>query len=133
MPLYMLDTDIASYLIRGTSDALNVKFAKEFNSTCISAISAAELHYGGMKKNSKALIQKINVFCELVVIKEWTSETSLKYAAIRAYLEKNGNPLESMDMLIAASAIAEKAILITNNEKHFSRIPGLKIENWLEQ
>jgi len=72
----------------------------------------------------------VNGFCSLVDVREWTPDAAEKYAHLRVNLEKKGEPIGSMDMLIAASAIAEAAILVTNNMDHFSRIPGLKIENW---
>lgn len=132
MKLYMLDTDIASYIIRGTSQNLLKKFSRNVSAACISTITMAELQFGAQKKNSEQLTVKVNAFCELVTIKDWTEETALIYGKLRASLENAGTPLDSIDLLIAASALAENAVLITNNTEHFSKVPRLKLENWLD-
>lgn len=129
--LYMLDTDMASYVIRGTNPVLIEKFTRNFSKPCISSITAAELQFGAAKRNSTPLTEKIDAFCELLPVKDWNCDAALRYGKLRAELEKAGTPLAAMDLLIAASALAEGAILITNNEAHFSKVKHLSIENWL--
>ncbi len=130
MPRYMLDTDISSYLIRGDHPEVTDAFRQHFPDVCISAITAAELQYGAQKRKSQLLTRNVNAYCNLVPICEWTREAAETYAEMRVELEKYGTPVGSMDMLIAASAIAEWAILITNNIAHFSKIGKLRVENW---
>ena len=130
MPRYMLDTDISSYLIRGDHPEVTDAFRQHFPDVCISAITAAELQYGAQKRKSQLLTRNVNAYCNLVPICEWTREAAETYAEMRVELEKHGTPVGSMDMLIAASAIAEGAILVTNNIAHFSKIGKLRIENW---
>ena len=130
MPRYMLDTDISSYLIRGDHPEVTDAFRQHFPDVCISAITAAELQYGAQKRKSQLLTRNVNAYCNLVPICEWTREAAETYAEIRVELEKHGTPVGSMDMLIAASAIAEGAILVTNNIAHFSKIGKLRVENW---
>ena len=130
MPRYMLDTDISSYLIRGDHPEVTDAFRQHFPDVCISAITAAELQYGAQKRNSQLLTRNVNAYCNLVPICEWTREAAETYAEMRVELEKHGTPVGSMDMLIAASAIAEGAILVTNNIAHFSKIGKLRVENW---
>lgn len=129
---YMLDTDIASYLMRETMPELKAKFAENFHHVSISCITAAELQFGACKRNSPQLTAKVDAFCELVPVKDWTLETAIRYGKLRTELEAAGTPLASMDMLIAAAALAEGATLVTNNTAHFSKVPGLKLANWLE-
>ena len=62
----------------------------------------------------------------------WNTDAAITYAQLRNELEAQGNTISHMDMLIAASAIAEDDTLITNNTAHFSRIHGLKLENWVK-
>ncbi len=133
MKRYMLDTDISSYLIRGDHPEVTEKFTDSFPHVCISTITAAELRYGAMKRNNRTLTQKVQAFCNLVQCIDWNTDAAMAYAQLRQELEEQGNIIGSMDMLIAASAIAEDAILVTNNTAHFSRISGLKIENWLKK
>lgn len=130
MPRYMLDTDISSYLIRGDHPEVTDAFRQHFPDVCISAITAAELQYGAQKRKSQLLTRNVNAYCNLVPICEWTREAAETYAEIRVELEKHGTPVGSMDMLIAASAIAEGTILVTNNIAHFSKIGKLRVENW---
>ena len=130
--LYMLDTDTCSFIIRGTSDILNQHVKEHKHSLCISAITLAELLFGVAKKESQRLADSVGLFQQLVEIRPWTPEAAEHYASIRNHLEKSGQPIGNMDMLIAASALAENAVLITNNISHFSRVPNLNIKNWLE-
>lgn len=126
----MLDTDISSYLIRGDHPEVTDAFRQHFPDVCISAITAAELQYGAQKRKSQLLTRNVNAYCNLVPICEWTREAAETYAEMRVELEKHGTPVGSLDMLIAASAIAEGAILVTNNIAHFSKIGKLRVENW---
>ena len=133
--MYMLDTDICSYLINGrSSETLKNMVKKRHEQLCISAITCAELNYGAIRKKSDTLTKSVNLFQQLIGnIIPWTVEAALSYAEIRAFLESDGVPLGNMDLLIAASALAENTILISNNTKHFSRIPALKLQNWQEE
>ena len=130
MAQYILDTDIASYLIRGDHEAVTKKFSELYDSCVISSITAAELQYGAKKRNNKQLTQKVKAFCDLVEIVPWDEDAAKAYAKLRVELETSGTPIGNMDMLIAASALARKAVLITNNTEHFSRIKDLKLNNW---
>ena len=127
---YMLDTDIASYLIRGDHPGVTEKFTEFYERCVISSITAAELLYGAKKRNNRMLTQKVQALCDLLTIIPWNDEAASAYAKLRVKLETAGSPIGNMDMLIAASAIAENATLVTNNSEHFSKVASLKIENW---
>lgn len=131
MPLYMLDTDVSSYLIRGDHPEVLEQLRKHLDEVCISCITEAELQYGAMKRNNRRLTQKVNLFCNLIPCIDWTQNTAKVYAGLRIELEAQGSPIGAMDMMIASSALAEDVTLITNNMTHFSRIRGLKLENWV--
>ena len=128
---YMLDTDISSYLIRGDHPEVLEQLRKHLDEVCISCITEAELQYGAMKRGNRLLTQKVILFCDLIPCIDWTQATAKIYAEIRTDLEAHGTPIGSMDMMIAASALAENVTLITNNVAHFSKVRGLKIENWV--
>ena len=130
MAQYILDTDISSYLIRGDHEAVTKKFSELYDSCVISSITAAELQYGAKKRNNKQLTQKVKAFCDLVEIIHWDENAAKAYAKLRVELETSGTPIGNMGMLIAASALARKAVLVTNNTEHFSRIKDLKLNNW---
>lgn len=130
MAQYILDTDISSYLIRGDHETVTKKFSELYDSCAISSITAAELQYGARKRNNKQLTQKVKAFCDLVEIIPWDEDAAKAYAKLRVELETSGTPIGNMDMLIAASALARKAVLVTNNTEHFSRVKDLKLGNW---
>lgn len=129
--LYMLDTDICSYVIKGTYPALNAKIKANKNRICMSSITLAELLFGAKKKINP--VDDFNrIFQQLVEVIPWGEEAAKRYAEIRDALECSGTPIGNMDMLIAAVAAAHGLCLVTNNSAHFSRVPGLKSENWME-
>ena len=130
MAQYILDTDISSYLIRGDHEAVTKKFSELYDSCAISSITAAELQYGAKKRNNKQLTQTVKAFCDLVEIIPWDEDAAKAYAKLRVELETSGTPIGNMDMLIAASALAHKAVWVTNNTEHFRRIKDLKLGSW---
>jgi tRNA(fMet)-specific endonuclease VapC len=130
--VYMLDTDICSYIIKENNAALAAKFLKHKNADiCISAVTYAEIMYGRVSRNSSNLTERINSFLSLVRITDFGKSAGDEYARIRHVLKSQGTPIGNMDMLIAACALGAGAVLVTNNRKHFSCVPGLRLENWL--
>ena len=127
---YMLDTDIASYLIRGDHPEVTAKFTELYENCVMSSITMAELMYGVRKRNNRALAEKVQALCNLVSVIPWSPEAANAYATLRVELENAGTPIGNMDMLIAASAIAEDAQLVTNNIAHFSKVRSLKLTSW---
>lgn len=128
---YILDTDICSYIIRESSSTL-LKNLNDHNQDKISitSITYAELLFGAEKKGSKKIMDKIEAIISKVDMVFFDQNAALEYSKIRFELEKNGTSIGNMDMLIASCTLSEEAVLVTNNDKHFSNIKGLKIENW---
>lgn len=130
--IFMLDTDICSYIIREQPRELVDAFeAHENDVICISSITYAELMYGLLNNRSERLERKIGQLVSLVEIMDWSDTAARKYAEIKIFLKKAGTSVGNMDMLIAAAALAVNAQLVTNNKKHFEMIPELKIANWV--
>ena len=127
---YMLDTDIASYVIRGTDKVLNRKVVAHAGRLCMSAITYHELLYGARMRGSRRLESVIAALVEIVPVVEFSHKAADRAAAVRAALDSAGKTIGVMDSLIAANAIAEGCTLVTNNTAHFSRIKGLSTENW---
>ncbi|GMO17486.1 MAG: type II toxin-antitoxin system VapC family toxin [Treponemataceae bacterium] len=128
----MLDTDISSYIIKANNPALAQKLDScKSDSISISSITYAELMAGAKKKNSPALFARIKMFLSLVNVMDFDKAAGDEYAVIRTALTENGTLIGNMDMLIAAHAKSCGAILVTNNEKHFSKIPDFRFENWI--
>ena len=132
MPLYMLDTDTVSYLIRGKTPALDARVAAVSKKhLCISAVTRGELLYGlKLKDGAHRLAQLIDHFLLRVPCLPWGEEAATQFASIAADLHKAGTQIGSMDAMIAGHAVATGAVLITNNARHFSRVAGLTVENW---
>lgn len=130
---FLLDTNICIYLIKQKPPSVLVKFrALEPGDVGLSSITAAELHYGVEKsqfpdKNRQAL----NEFMLPLEMAPFNEKAAAIYGRIRTRLEQRGRMIGSYDMLIAAHAISLEATLVTNNVKEFSRIPGLKVSNWV--
>ncbi|MBI4234876.1 type II toxin-antitoxin system VapC family toxin [Candidatus Peregrinibacteria bacterium] len=132
MKKYLLDTDICIYIIKNKPPKVLAKFKKlHRHNISISAITLAELEYGVFKSTSSEKNQiALAKFLSFIGILPFDTEAAFYYGEIRAHLEKKGNIIGSMDMLIAAHALAKKMTLVTNNTKEFKRVKNLKIENW---
>lgn len=132
--MYLLDTNICIYSIKKNPEIVFKKLSKvKTENVAISSITWHELYYGVLK-SSKATqnLKALNNFIGPIQILDFTKINSEKLAAIRLDLEKIGKPIGTYDMLIAAHALSEKFTLVTNNEREFSRVRGLKIENWTQ-
>jgi tRNA(fMet)-specific endonuclease VapC len=128
----MLDTNICIYLIKQRPPSLLARFRSfPIGDIGISVITMAELEYGASKssqpkKNREALEQ----FTSPLEVAAFDRQTTVAYGKIRAALEHKGRPIGALDFLIAAHALSLGVRLITNNEKEFRRVPGLRVENW---
>jgi tRNA(fMet)-specific endonuclease VapC len=131
--LYMLDTNMASYLLKGKSPAVRdrMQSLRSVEVACISAITEAEMLYGIAKAGSgEQRMKMLNWFLLLVAIHPWGREEAAVYGRLRAKQEAVGKTLGPLDMQIAAHAISLGAILVTN-DKAFHQVPDLMgVENW---
>ena len=133
--LHLLDTDTASYLIKGRTPQVEERLAAIPPSmVCISVVTQAELLYG-LKALPPAhrLHAGVRQFLKIVRILPWDSAAAEFYADIRHQLVTKGQTIGEMDMMIAAHALATSAVLVTNNTKHFKRIRApLALVNWVK-
>lgn len=127
----MLDTNILSYLARDPNGPIAKAIAKVGDDAiCASIITVAELRYGCAKKGSAKLLRQIEAILEGVDIIPFDIPADTAYGGIRAELEAAGKLIGPNDLLIAAHAQAVGATLVTANVDEFTRIRGLKVENW---
>jgi tRNA(fMet)-specific endonuclease VapC len=91
---------------------------------------ASELRFGARKRNLDNLTQRIEAILRSIVVLPFESPADDIYAEIRVYLEQRGTPIGPNDLLIAASALLNDCVLVTRNDREFSRVPGLIVENW---
>ncbi len=129
---YLLDTNICIYLIKRDPPSVRKHFERLVpGDVGISSITLAELDYGAAKsrfskKNREALAQ----FVLPLEISPFDATAALAYGRVRADLETRGVPIGSMDLLIAAHALALGVVLVTNNMSEFRRVRALRLENW---
>ena len=131
--MFMLDTDMCIYLINERDQALRQKFEENASSVCISSITYAELCFGvehsaRVEENRREL----QAFCLDLDVLPFDAEAGVRYGEIRQALVQRGQPIGANDLLIAAHASGVGATLVTNNEREFARVPGLRVENWFE-
>jgi tRNA(fMet)-specific endonuclease VapC len=129
---YLLDTNTCVRYINGRAPQIRAKFrtlVDEDIATC--TIVQAEMFYGAAKSNTiEASLAKQRTFLDRFVCLDFGTAAASIYGSMRARLEKQGTPIGAHDLLIAAIAIANDLILVTHNTREFSRIEGLKIEDW---
>lgn len=130
--IFLLDTNICIYIIKRKPIDVLIRFNQtRISQIGISSITLSELFYGVSKsskpeQNHIALMQ----FVAPLEILPYSDEAAQYYGNLRAHLEKQSTTIGSLDMLIAAHALSLACTLVTNNEKEFMRVPGLKLENW---
>jgi len=132
LPLYSLDTNILSDLVRHPQGVVAKKIAVVGeNEICISIIVAAELRFGAAKRNSARLSNQVETILAAMLVVPFDVPADREYAKLRQLLESSGNSIGPNDLLIAAQARANGQILVTNNVREFTRVPSLQVENWL--
>ncbi len=132
MTLYMLDTNTASYVIKGKPESIRNYLKKiPIESICISSITKAELLYGVAKKpEAKTLAITVDKFLSRVDVLPWNSHVAEIYARFRQKIESKGFSLSPLDMLIAAHAFTVNAVLVTNDQVFYHLENILSLEDW---
>jgi tRNA(fMet)-specific endonuclease VapC len=129
---FLLDTNIVSHLVRdpqGDVARKVLRIGEEL--VCTSIIVAAELRYGAAKRASSRLSEQLEAVLGAIDVLALEPPADIVYGELRARLERNGRPIGANDMLIAAQALALGHTIVTDNEREFSRIDDLLLENWL--
>ena len=127
---YMLDTNTVSHLLKQHPNVAQHVIAVPMASLCISAITAGELLYGlARRPDAVGLLAAVTELMRRVDVLPWDASTAERYGILRADLDRAGKPLGSLDLLIAAHALTAGAVLVTN-DRAFSQIVQLQIEDW---
>lgn len=127
---YLLDTDTISYLYQGRENVVSTFTHLSPSSVAISAVSVAELRLGAHRKGSRKINQWLTVFFESVLVLPFDQEAAEVFGQIANKLLKAGTPIGLNDTMIASQALALKLTVVSHNQKHFSKIAGLKTEDW---
>lgn len=128
---YLLDTDTCIYIIRQQPKAVAERLRRlRSRDVGLSSIALAELAFGATYGKSPRNCERLETFIAPLSIVDFDLAAALVYGELRANLFRRGIPIGPLDMLIAAHALALDVTLVTNNEREFERVPGLRVENW---
>jgi len=131
---YLLDTNTCIYIIKRSPEQVMLRFKRlRVGDVGVSAITVCELQFGVSnssqpERNQRALTE----FLGPLEVLDFPAAASTTYGEIRASLQRSGKPIGSYDLLLAAHALHDNLILVTNNIREFARVPDLRLENWLE-
>ena len=130
---FMLDTNVCSYVLRSRPASVKAVFDEAgLDALAISAVVLAELLYGAARHPAGAAMRReIGDFVSRLVVLPWDEGPAEHYGDIRAELEKHGRPLGAMDLMIAAHARSRGSTLVSNDVRHFRRVGGLLVANWV--
>jgi tRNA(fMet)-specific endonuclease VapC len=130
--LYMLDTNAASEALRG-HPAFDARLqALAPGQWCISAVTCSEIRYGVAKRPEAVRLHRlVEEFLRIVPILPWDAKAANRHGELRAGLKARGTPIGDFDEMIAAHALSLGAVVVTDNTRHFARVPSLVLENWL--
>ena len=131
MPRYMLDADTVSYAIRGEGQVAPRLLEHQPSELCISSITLAELKFGAEAKRSQKLHRAIRSFVKDVAVIPFDESAAERFALVATALARRGEPIGAFDSLMAAHALSLGLTVVTNNTKHFNRVPGLTVQNWV--
>ena len=133
--MYIVDSNTCIYFMNGKYQSVREKFLSiSPKDIKISSVVKGELLLGAFKSQTREqTTKKVEKFLKPFDVLDFSDGMAYDYAEIRSILEKSGNPIGANDLLIAATALNKKAILVTHNTDEFSRIQGLDIEDWVEE
>lgn len=130
---YLLDTDICIYVIKNRPDYLRKIFNRHSAHIGISSITLAELIYGVEKSvRPERNLSVVENFAARLTVLPFDENAAAHAGQVRAALEKAGLPIGAWDLLIAGHARSEGLVFVTNNQKEFRRVEGLRLENWIK-
>jgi tRNA(fMet)-specific endonuclease VapC len=129
--IYLLDTNTCIYAIKRDAEVLRRLREASPDDFGVSTITLAELRFGAAKSSRPAETRRsVDAFLRPFEILAFGSEAAEEYAAVRLALERAGTPIGERDLLIASTAKAHGLVVVTHNTREFSRVPGLRVEDW---
>ena len=130
--MILLDTNICIYIINTKPPTVLARFQRyRLGDIGLCSVVAAELAFGVAKSGSARNRQALEMFLAPLTILPFDAPAVWAYGDLRADMERRGTPLGSLDTMIAAHALSQHALLITNNTREFAKVPGLQLDNWV--
>jgi len=131
--MILLDTNICIYIINAKPPGVLERFRRyRIGDIGLCSVVAAELAFGVAKSGSARNRQALEMFLAPLTVLPFDDAAVWVYGDLRADLERRGTPIGSLDTMIAAHALSLQASLVTNNAREFSKVPGLRLDNWVE-
>lgn len=132
--MILLDTNICVHVINAKPPAVLERFRQHrMGEIGLCSVVAAELAYGVAKSGSARNRQALEMFLAPLIILPFDEAALWAYGDLRAELERKGTPFGALNTMIAAHALSQQSTLVTNNTREFARVPGLALENWVQQ
>jgi tRNA(fMet)-specific endonuclease VapC len=129
---YLLDTDTCIYWLNGREVVRNKLLSIDLSNVSICCISVAELYYGAYNSSRvKENLTRAEIFIQNITVIPLNNDSLKLFGELKAQFRKLGQPVADFDLLIASVALAERLILVTNNTRHYERIPDIQLENWM--
>ncbi|MBV5300030.1 MAG: type II toxin-antitoxin system VapC family toxin [Rhodoferax sp.] len=130
--MILLDTNICIYIINAKPAAVLARFQPHrLGDIGVCSVVAAELAFGVAKSGSVRNRQALEMFLAPLIIFPFDTPAVWAYGDLRADLERRGTPIGALDTMIAAHALSQQAVLVTNNTREFAKVPGLHLDNWV--
>ena len=130
--MILLDTNICIYIINAKPPAVLERFRQyRMGDIGLCSVVAAELAFGVAKSDSARNRQALEMFLAPLIILPFDTAAVWVYGDLRADLERRGTPIGSLDTMIAAHALSQQALLISNHTREFSKVPDLQLDNWV--
>ena len=130
--MILLDTNICIYIINARPPTVLARFQQyRLGDIGLCSVVAAELAFGVAKSGSTRNRQALEMFLAPLTIMPFDAAAVWAYGDLRADLERRGTPIGSLDTMIAAHALSQQALLVTNNTREFAKVPGLLLDNWV--
>ena len=128
---FMLDTNICIFTIKNKPDTVRQAFDQHYAQVCVSTVTAMELIYGAEKSAAPARNQSVvEGFLARLDVLDYDEAAAASTGQLRAELARTGTPIGPYDAMIAGHARSRGLIVVTNNTREFSRVPGLRLEDW---
>jgi tRNA(fMet)-specific endonuclease VapC len=129
--MILLDTNICIYLINARPPVVLERFRQHrLGDIGLSSVVVSELAFGVAKSGSARNRQALEMFLAPLAVLPFDDAAAWAYGALRADLERRGNPIGALDTLIAAHALSQQALLVTHNTREFDEVPGLQLADW---
>jgi tRNA(fMet)-specific endonuclease VapC len=130
--MILLDTNICIYIINAKPPKVLARFQQyRLGDIGVCSVVAAELAFGVAKSSSARNRQALEMFLAPLTILPFDTTAVWVYGDLRADLERRGTPIGSLDTMIAAHALSQQSLLVTNNTREFAKVPGLQLANWV--